>query len=249
MKRNRQKVQDRKVQKRKGSEEGFKPLQHDYDMSWFHPTEAQMDIIRSMCVNTLTVVDASSGCGKSTTVIFQSLQELKRGNFKHILIVKSATETADDPIGFLSGDKNQKLQAHHETQRSIFRQFMTKEKLEMEEKRERITFEIPNYMTGRTYDDTLILIDEAQLNSPNMVKLMTERVGKNSKVVLMGDSNQCYASKRRDNGFEDFINRITHNDGYGVVSKEPLMGYVKLPVSENMRSDLSRRIVELYEIK
>ena len=52
----------------------------DYDLSWFKPTEKQKDIIYSLLTNQLTAVQGSSGCGKSTTAIWQGLKFLKEGN-------------------------------------------------------------------------------------------------------------------------------------------------------------------------
>lgn len=49
----------------------------DFNLGWFKPTPTQKDIIMSMCCNDLTAVQGSSGTGKSTTVIWQALQDMK----------------------------------------------------------------------------------------------------------------------------------------------------------------------------
>ena len=219
----------------------------DYKLSWFIPTEAQKDIVYSMCVNDLTSVQAPSGCGKSTTVIWQGLNDLKRGIYDQIIFVKTPDESGDDAIGFLKGETDSKLEPHFETMREIFHQFMTKEKLRMEEKRERIVFKIPNFVKGATYDKALIIFDECQSNTPPTIKLVSERSGLDSRVVLLGDKSQRYSVKKRSDGFTHFNNMITYVDENGDrVSKEPTMGYVELSTDENKRSALSKRITELY---
>lgn len=220
----------------------------DYNLGWFKPTETQKDIIMSMCCNDLTAVQGSSGTGKSTTVIWQALQDLKRGMYKKILFIKTPSEQGDDQIGYLSGDADQKLEAHFFSMRSIFHTFMTKEKLYMEEKNERISFSIPNFVQGMTFDNTLIIIDEMQSISVDTVKLLLERTGENSRVVCLGDKNQRYSAKKRSDGFSHFIDMITEVNEDGIrESVEDTMGYVEMTAKDNMRSDLSRRIVELYE--
>lgn len=220
----------------------------EYRLGGFEPTPAQKDIIVSMCQNDLTLVQGSSGTGKSSTVIWQGLHDLKRGYYRKILFVKTADESADDNIGFLPNGLSDKLAVHFESMRSIFHSFMSKEKLAMEEKHERIVFNIPNFIKGMTFDNTLIIVDEAQSISPKILKLILERTGKDSRVVVMGDKAQCYSSKKRVNGLTDLVSKVTRENYYGtLVSTEPLMGYVELPASENMRSALSRRIVEIYE--
>lgn len=220
----------------------------DFNLGWFKPTPTQKDIIMSMCCNDLTAVQGSSGTGKSTTVIWQALQDLKRGMYNKILFIKTPSEQGDDQIGYLSGDADQKLEKHFEAMRSIFYTFMSKEKLRLEEKRERIQFNIPNFVQGMTFDNSLVIIDEMQAISVDTVKLLLERAGENTRVVCLGDKNQRYSAKKRSDGFSHFVSMITAVDENGVrESTEETMGYVEMTAKDNMRSELSRRIVELYE--
>lgn len=219
----------------------------DYKLDWFKPTELQKEIIYSMVEDDLCVVEGSSGVGKTTTAIWQGLKELKRGTFKKILFVKTANEAGDDQIGYLSGSENDKLLAHFEASKGVFLQFMSEAKLEMEMKRGRIVFKIPNFIQGSTHDDTLFIIDESQNNSPKTIKLIMERAGRNSKIVLLGDGHQTYSVKKREDGFTFFRDLVTDVDEDGRYSKIDTIGYVKIPASENMRSDLSRLVVALFE--
>lgn len=219
----------------------------NYQLDWFVPTETQKEIKRSIYENPLTAVQGSSGCGKSTTVIHEGLRLLSSGQYKKILFIKSPTEDGDDQIGFLSGNESEKLSVHMEAMRSIFYDFMTKEKLAMEEKKERIKFSIPNFEAGKTFYDSFIILDESQKFSPSTMKLLLERVHESSKVVILGDKAQRYAAKKRKDGFTDFVEMITDVDDEGRYSIEDLMGYVEMTAADNMRGALSQRIVTLYE--
>ena len=219
-----------------------------YRLDWFEPTPIQEEICMSYYSNDLTAVQGSSGTGKSTTVIHLALTDLKDRRFKKIVFCKTPAELGDDKIGFLSGDAKEKLTMHFEAMRSIFHTFMTKEKLTMEEANGHIEFTIPNFIAGRTIDNAIFILDESQLLSPGTTKLLLERAGENCKVVIMGDKAQNYACKHRDDGFTDFVKRVTRIDEDGCrVSIQPTMGFVEMKAGDNMRSDLSRRIVELYE--
>lgn len=220
----------------------------DFNLSWFKPTTTQKDIIMSMCCNDLTAVQGSSGTGKSTTVIWQALQDMKRGMYDKVVFIKTPCESGSDQIGYLTGDANQKLEVHFESMRSIFHSFMTKEKLRLEEKRGRIEFTIPNFIQGKTFDRTLMIIDEMQSINVETTKLLLERAGLDTRVVCLGDKNQRYSAKKRSDGFTHFVEMITEVDEDGVrISKEGTMGYIEMTAKDNMRSELSRRIVELYE--
>jgi phosphate starvation-inducible protein PhoH len=219
-----------------------------YDTSWFKPTEAQKEIIYSMCTNPLTLCQGVSGCGKSTTAIAQALKELKSGRYRQIIFIKTASETSDDQIGFLPNSAADKISVHMEAMRSIFWQFMSKAKLELEEKRGTIQFTIPNFIAGKSLENSLVIIDECQMISPNIVKLLLERCGEGSTYVVLGDKAQTYSAKKRPDGFTDFVRKVTEVGSDGVrYSKEPLIGYVELTAKDNMRSELSRRVVEIYE--
>lgn len=252
---NRQGVQKRKEDKHESrARQGTEAIMsdraaqvEDYKLDWFKPSEGQKDIIFSMVVDDLTLVAASSGCGKSTTAIWQGLKELKKGNFKKILFVKTANEAGDDPIGFLSGDSDQKLTAHLEASRGLFMQFMSEAKLQMEEKRGNIEFKIPNFIQGSTYDKTLFIIEEAQNMSPTTLKLVMERAGVDSKIIVLGDKRQCYSSKKREDGFTFFVNMVTKVDEEGRYSEVETIGYVEMSAADNMRSELSKLIVGLFE--
>lgn len=217
----------------------------------FKPTEKQQVIIDLLEEKELVAVQGSSGTGKSTTVIYKALDLLKRGKdtgIRKIVFIKTPVESSDDAIGFLPNSAEDKISVHMESMRSIFHTFMSKEKLLREEKNGRIEFTIPNFVQGKTFDNTLIIIDEGQQISNEIMKLLLERVGVHSKIALLGDLKQRYAFKKRTDGFTNFVDMITELKPDGTrTCKEDLMGFVHLSAKDNMRSDLSRRIVELYE--
>lgn len=219
-----------------------------YNTGWFKPTEKQLKLIESLTYNPLTLCDASSGVGKSTTVIYHALKALAAGHYRQIIFIKTPNESSDDAIGFLPNSADDKISVHMEATRSVFRDFMSKAKLELEEKRERIVLTIPNFIQGRTLTDCFVIIDESQSISPNILKLLLERCGEGSTYAVLGDKFQCYSYKKRENGLKYLIDRVTEVNEEGVrVSKEPLIGYVEMTAKDNMRSELSRRVVEIFE--
>ena len=219
-----------------------------YNTGWFKPTEKQQELIDSLYENPLTLCDASSGVGKSTTVIYHALKALAAGHYRQIIFIKTPNESSDDAIGYLPNSAEDKISVHMEATRSVFRDFMSKAKLELEEKKERIVLTIPNFIQGRTLTNCFVIIDEAQSISPNILKLLLERCGEGSTYAVLGDKFQCYSFKKRENGLKYLIERVTTLDEDGkLVSKEPLIGYVEMTAKDNMRSELSRRVVEIFE--
>jgi predicted ribonuclease YlaK len=223
-------------------------FERDYKLDWFHPAGDQLDIIDSIDRNDLTIVNGRSGTGKSTVALYKALQEYRVGNFKKIYFVKSPTESGDDMLVYLSGDKNSKLEAHIHVTKNIFTQFITPNKLDNDMSNGNIVIDIPNFMLGATLDNCILIIDEAQMMSPSTVKLLIERAGLDTKVVIMGDSQQRYSVKKREDGFADLIRRTTfETHGRTLPNVDSPVGYVQLDSSNNQRSALSRFITELYD--
>lgn len=219
----------------------------EYDLSWFKPSVAQKSIIYGMSNHNCTIVEAPSGCGKSSTIIFQALKMMKTGKYTKILFIKTPSTLGLDDLGALSTNEV-KFDVHLEAMRSIFHSFMSPEKLAMEERLGRIEFKFPNWCGGETWDGFIVVIDENQWISPEINKLLLERCTDNTVVVVAGDSKQRYSTKWRKDGFSDLINRITELDEDGNrVAKNDLFHYARLTHSENRRGKFSRFITENYD--
>jgi predicted ribonuclease YlaK len=219
-----------------------------YNTGWFKPTAVQAEAINVFNDKDLILLQGVSGSGKSTTAIAYALKALSAGLYRQIIFIKTASETTDDPIGYLPSTAEDKISVHMNAMRSIFHEFMSKAKLELEEKRGKIQFTIPNFIAGKTISNSLVLIDESQMISPNILKLLTERCGEGSKYIVMGDKAQCYSAKKREDGFSHLVKLMTTKNEEGKLeSKYPIVGYVEFTAKDNVRSELSRLIVEVYE--
>jgi len=219
-----------------------------FNTGWFKPTDKQMLALDCYEVNDLSLIQGVSGSGKSTTAIYYALKALSVGKYRQIIFIKTASETTNDPIGFLPNSAEDKISVHMDAMRSIFHEFMSKSKLELEEKRGKIQFTIPNFIAGKTLSNSLVLIDEAQMICPNIMKLLIERCGEGSKYIVMGDRAQRYSAKKRDDGFTHLVNLMTDKDENGVRhSKYDTVGYLEFGAEDNVRSGLSKLIVKVYD--
>ena len=216
-----------------------------YNLDWFKPQGRQQDIVDAIDQYDWVGVQAPSGCGKTTTVVWKALSLLGKG-YRKIVFVKNPTEAGDDQIGFLTGHESSKLEPHFDSMRGVFLDFMNKGKLEGDEKNLNIQFKIPNFLLGATISDAVVILDECQTYSPNTLKLLMERVDDSCKLILLGDRMQQYSVKKRTDGFTDLLNRITDVDDKGRYSVEPLFKYVELTTNENKRGAISKRVTEIY---
>ena len=87
--------------------ENAKSSNEKYNLSWFKPSGRQQDIVDAIDQYDWVGVQAPSGCGKTTTVVWKALNLLGKG-YRKIVFVKNPTEAGDDQIGFLTGNEGSK---------------------------------------------------------------------------------------------------------------------------------------------
>lgn len=227
-----------------------------YSLNKFKLEGKHKEVAQSMYNYSATLVQGVSGVGKTTTVVQTALKMLEENNsYNKIYFVKNPTESGDDKIGYLKGSEDDKLQAHFESMRGVFLEFMSLGALESQENNGNVEFLIPNFLQGRTLKNGILIIDEAQNMSPSTLKLVMERVGEDCILIVLGDKAQTYAVDFRKDGFTDFVHRVTKEvdtvDENGAakkerISTEELFNYIELDSSMNKRSPLSKRITEIY---
>ena len=155
------------------------------------------------------------GTGKSYISLAYALKELKEGKYSHIVMIVPTAPAGglDLNLGYLKGDFEDKTrpfkECDEETISKILKnsgngdpQFMAKALIEGGY----VRYEFINYILGKTFDDTLILVNEAEQYTKENMKLLLTRIGENSKVVITGDCEQVYrrdiVSKKAECGLE-----------------------------------------------
>jgi hypothetical protein len=98
------------------------------------------------------------------------------------------------------------------------------------------------FMRGRTFKSAFIIADEMQNSSPNQMKMLVTRLGKNSRMVITGDLQQTDIQK--ENGLYDFITRLEkHNNSSSLIK------LVKLENADIERSEVVKKVIEIYNYK
>ncbi len=212
----------------------------------FTPSRKQKELINTIISNDITVVKGTSGSGKSSGVLYHYCLEYMRDPAKEIVIIRTPIEAGDDEIGFIKGGMEEKIGPHFQSAKKILEKFIGKAKVEADLGK-RIHFTIPNFLLGDTLDNSLVMLDEAQSLSPRTIKLILERIGQNSKCVVLGDPSQQYFRDEKRNGLTDLIKRAFDIgiDGYVIPNVEGF-GYVEFGIEDTMRSDITRRVLKLY---
>ena len=157
----------------------------------------------------LVCLTGLAGSGKTFLTLMSGLEEMLSGRYERIIVTRNIEPVGRD-IGYLPGDLNEKMAPwmsplvdnfrHHFKDKSYFEVLMEKGKIEIAPL---------SYIRGRTFNNSYIIVDEAQNATIHELKTVVTRIGEGSKIVLMGDTDQIdtpYIDKR-SNGLSIIIDK------------------------------------------
>ena len=151
----------------------------------------QKKLINLIVENKITVAAGPAGTGKTYLACAQALKLLKSDpRFKKIILVKSVTVLEGEEVGFLKGDIKEKMYPYTisflDNFHKLIGEGLTQIMLDMG-----IIQVLPlAFIRGRSIDNAIIIVDEAQnITRKNMRSTMT-RVGTDTKMIITGDTKQ-----------------------------------------------------------
>lgn len=160
--------------------------------------------------NTLTVVHGPAGTSKTFTACYTALGLLANKKIEKIIITKPIQESGEQ-LGHLPGTIEEKTEPFMKSYLTNFAKIIGNDTLGWLISIGKISVEPLAYMRGATYDDCIMLLDECQNASMKQLMLWSTRLGRDSKMVMMGDTSQ-FDVRKRDSGFTDFINMVEGMD-------------------------------------
>ena len=194
-------------------------------------TQNQGKLRESIRSNEITIVSGLPGTGKTYIACAEALKLIKsKPKYKKILLVKSVTQLKGEELGHLPGDLNEKfdpfLGSFIDNFEKIIGESLTKKLRELGI----INIQPLAFVRGRSIDNTIIVVDEAQnITLDNMRTLMT-RIGDNSKMIILGDVKQKDLRNKKDSSLEVIIDKFNHIDNFGCVELRNPEDVVRNPI-------------------
>lgn len=217
----------------------------------FTLSNAQQKCLETIQNNTITFIEGKAGTGKSLGALYYAAKEYLTNPSMKIIVVRTPMEaTLHDKVGFLPDDLKSKLEPHFASTKLLLEELLNPQKVQadMEGPYKRIQFLVPNFVLGATFDNSILIVDEAQTLNPVIMKLLLERIGVNSKMIVMGDPSQVYSSNKDRQGMRDAISKFFTIGEKGVVGEAKFddIGYYQFSISDCMRSDIVKTVLEAY---
>lgn len=163
-----------------------------HDLKSIRPlTFGQQQLFESYFQGNNIVANGSAGTGKSFCAVYLALTDVLREDAEQseIIIVRSASPTKD--IGFLPGDINEKLAPYEEPYRDLFANLLRKgDAYENMKESGKVRFMATSFVRGLTWDNAVVIIDEAQSMTSHEINSVITRLGENTKLIICGDVAQ-----------------------------------------------------------
>ena len=174
-------------------------------------TENQLDYFKSILNCPITVVSGPSGTGKTLGAFYIGYKMLRSGKYpiEKILYCRSNTDfDGEKELGALPGDKDEKMMFLVQPALDNLKKFLNFHDAEALVRSGKIEFSPVAMLRGRDFENTLMILDEAQNTSAKGVKAFLTRMNKSSKAVVIGDTSQKDTPNWMTNGLADVMQKL-----------------------------------------
>ena len=181
--------------------------------------ERQKLFIKLINSKDITICAGPAGTGKTFVACAEALRLLttQGGTYKKIIIAKSVTVLEGEEIGFLKGTMQDKMEPFMISFMDNFHKLIGKELSNSLLAADMIEVLPLAYIRGRSIDNAIIIVDEAQnISLRNMRSTMT-RLGENSKMIIVGDTRQIDIKKAEISSLEKVISFFSNMEEIGIM--------------------------------
>ena len=187
--------------------------------------------------NDLVFAIGPAGSGKTYTSIALAVRALKNKEVRKIILSRPAVE-AGEKLGFLPGDMKDKIDPYLQPLYDALEDMIPVTRLQEMMEQKVIQIAPLAFMRGRTLNDAVVILDEAQNTTTQQIKMFLTRMGVNTKMIVTGDTSQIDLPAHTRSGLVDALEILDGVKGIGVV---------RMDKGDIVRHRLVTRIVNAYE--
>ena len=178
-----------------------------------------------------------AGTGKTYIAVAMAVNAFKNKEIQKIILARPAVE-AGERLGFLPGDLQEKVDPYLRPLYDALYDVLGRESALRLKEKEAIEVVPLAYMSGRTLDNSFIILDEAQNTTPEQMKMFLTRMGFNSKIVVTGDVTQIDLPRGKRSGLVE-ASRVLKD------IKE--IGFCYMKDVDVVRHQLVKKVINAYD--
>lgn len=152
-------------------------------------SENQRRLVDGFLENDMLFAIGPAGSGKTYISIALAVRALKNKEIRRIILCRPAVE-AGEKLGFLPGDMKEKIDPYLQPLYDALQDMIPAQKLQEYMEQNVIQIAPLAFMRGRTLNDAVVILDEAQNTTAPQIKMFLTRMGQNTKMIITGDMTQ-----------------------------------------------------------
>ena len=200
-------------------------------------SENQLKLVKEYEKNDMIFAIGPAGSGKTYTAIALAVRSLKNKEIKKIILSRPAVE-AGEKLGFLPGDMKDKIDPYLQPLYDALQDMIPAAKLKEYMEMNVIQIAPLAFMRGRTLNDAVVILDEAQNTTTQQIKMFLTRMGMNTKMIVTGDMTQIDLPSSQKSGLVQALHILKGVKG---------ISFIELNKKDIVRHKLVTQIVEAYE--
>ena len=200
-------------------------------------SENQQRLIDAFEESDMVFAVGPAGTGKTYLSIALAVKALKEKQAKRIVLSRPAVE-AGEKLGFLPGDMKDKIDPYLQPLYDALEDMLPATKLQDMMEKHTIQIAPLAFMRGRTLNDAVVILDEAQNTTSAQIKMFLTRMGWNTKMIITGDLTQIDLPRETKSGLREALHILKGIEGISIV---------ELSKKDIVRHKLVTRIVNAYE--
>lgn len=180
-------------------------------------TLGQKQLIDAMKHGDMTFAIGPAGTGKTYLAVAFAAEQLKKNVIQKIILTRPAVEAGEN-LGFLPGDLKEKVDPYLRPLYDALDDMFSSERTQRYIEKGVIEIAPLAYMRGRTLDDAVIILDEAQNTTKAQMMMFLSRLGRNSKMIITGDIDQIDLPRNQASGLKIAAEYLADIDEISFVS-------------------------------
>ena len=200
-------------------------------------TQGQAEYVNLLQSRDMVFCTGSAGSGKTYLAVAEALRLILAHKKSKLIITRPVVE-AGESLGFLPGDLEDKIDPYLRPLRDAMETILPPESVKRLFEAGIVEVAPLAYMRGRTLNNAVVILDEAQNTTCAQMKMFLTRMGENTKVFVTGDPSQIDLPKKVESGLMHSIN---------ILCKIEDIGFMELTAEDVVRNPLVKKIVKAYE--
>jgi phosphate starvation-inducible PhoH-like protein len=197
----------------------------------------QRKLVEGYMKNDMIFTVGPAGSGKTYVSIALAVRALKNKEIRKIILSRPAVE-AGEKLGFLPGDMKEKIDPYLQPLYDALQDMIPAQKLTEYMEQNVIQIAPLAFMRGRTLNDAVVILDEAQNTTTQQMKMFLTRMGQNTKMIITGDMTQIDLPRSVRSGLKEALAVLKDVKG---------ISFVEMGEKDIVRHKLVTRIVNAYD--